>query len=166
MKKHLEQIKTKWIRLISFAFLFALTPVITEYWFLKATDVSYWVWYTETLVQEEVNFEDDTIEILSFAEIKRPVLIEWNDALFCKNGTGYKFVASNQNSRYFQKPITLPRIDLDGEKTETLIPWRFDTKGRLQPNEECYIESTITAKLRFGINKYQTIRSNTFTIND
>lgn len=92
--------------------------------------------------------------------------MEWTDVLYCNSGEGFEFVTSNETSRYYEKPENSPRIEIDVESgKETLVPWRFPLNGhQLQSGEECYLESTIKAVLRFDIKKPDTITSPTFTI--
>lgn len=157
--------KQKWTVILGFMLFFSMAPMALEYWYLKSTTTEYWFHYDAIQVNDEVVFDDQTIEVLSFAEIKRPVLIQWNDQLFCNHGSGYQFTASNESSNYYTKPIILPRVDVNVEtQVETLVPWRFDTKNTLREGDKCYITSTITAKLAYGIERQQVIKSNDFVV--
>lgn len=166
MKTIYTELKKKWAVILTFMLLFSMTPLVIEYWYLQSTSTEDWFEYSAIQVEEEVEFDDRTIEVLSFAEIKRPVLISWYDVLYCKHekGGGYQFTASNESSRYYVKPVILPRVDLAIPEEEILVPWRFDTKDTLEKGDKCYIQSTISANLGFNIKRQQEIKSNTFTV--
>lgn len=162
-----QKVKQKLTTIIFFILVFSFVPLALEYYFVTATTADYWFKYQAIEVRDVVDFEDHTIDVFSFANIHRPVLIEWNDVLYCsKDGQkGFAFIDSQGDSKYFTAPTVLPRFDVDPiTQEQTLIPWRFGVDKTLIAGDHCYIESTIAAKLRFDIERSQTIRSNTFVI--
>lgn len=161
-RKHIVR---KVIHILMFMSVFALAPQAIEYYFLQSMPASYWVEYSAIEVRDKVNFNDNHLDVLSFAVIKRPVLIEWSDVLFCDNGKGAAFTDSQSDSRYFTERTVLPRVDKDlftGQ--DRFVPWRFQIDSNIQAEEYCFIQSSIKAKLRFDIEKVVGIKSNTFVV--
>lgn len=166
MQTTLEQLKSKWVQILVFIVAFSAIPIIVEHYYLESTSAEHWFVYDSIQVKNEVSFTDDSIDVISFAEIKRPVRIEWLDTLYCDSGNGFEFVLSNESGKYYDTRAFLPRVDINPETGErTLIPWRFDVDDRLESGDECHLVSTITAVMPNGIeNKSQTVMSNNFTI--
>lgn len=156
-----KNILRKVVHILLFTSVFALVPQTIEYYYLKATSAGYWFEYSAIEVRETVNFSDNHLDVLSFAVIKRPVMIEWNDVLFCDQS----FTDSQNDRRYFTEKTVLPRVDKDlATGNDRLVPWRFTIEGNVRSGDVCYINSTITAKLRFGIEKVASIKSNEFVV--
>ena len=166
METTIKNFKNKWVQIIVFVIAFSATPIIIEHYYLESLPAEHWFVYDSIQVNNEVSFEDSTIDVISFAEIKRPVRIEWIDTLYCNKGGGFEFVLTNESGKFYEKPTILPRVDInpDTEK-RTLIPWRFDTDEQLEKGELCHIVSTISAIMPSGIeDKTQTVQSNDFII--
>lgn len=138
-----------------------------EWFVLQNSTQESWYEYEKVIVSEpSLDTSDGLLKFISFSEIKKPVLMDWTDVLYCDSGEGFEFVTSNNTGKFYEKPEISPRIEIDPETgQEKLVPWRFPLNGNvLQSGEECYLESTIKAVLRFDIKKPDTIISPTFTI--
>jgi len=167
MKKVYQHTKQRWLTITLFILLFSFIPLVLEYWFTKLSPVTNWFEYSAVYVAEEsVCCTDQVITVLSYAVIKRPVQMQWNDVLYCDGkDDGFRFVTSNQSSNYFQNPTILPRVFINPNTgAESNVPWQFNINTQLIAGQTCYIESIITAQLPFGIQKSQQIRSNNFVI--
>ena len=160
MKLLIEE-KDRVVRIMMFAIFFMALPLFLEWVFVKAMPVDYWVEYEELVVLPGVQADDSFIEVYSFAEVKRPVFVEWSDKLFCTDGQGLEFVVSNESSAQYTEAVSLPRSAIN-ETTEQVqdIPWRFRTKGALESGDECEIISTVTVN-----GKSKDVESNLFYIN-
>lgn len=170
MKEHtykaVNKIRKRWLPIAMFVVIFSLLPIGLEYYYIKNTTSDHWFEYSQLHVEDMgVNNTDRLILVLSYAVIKRPVELNWNDVLYCKGKGGYEFVSSNQSSNFYMQPAVLPRVYINPNTgTENKTPWRFLLKEELTTGEQCYLESTITARLPYGIEKTAQIRSNTFIV--
>ena len=165
MSKFLH-IRFRWIRLAMFVALFTLSPIALENIYQDVTPYSHWFEYEEIVVLGAVIASDTTIDVYSYAEIKRTADIEWLDILYCRDSrNGFEFVNSNNTGKKYNKAISLPRMGYDTEiQQEVPIPWRYSTQGVLVKGDECYIESTIEVLLPYSDGKTQVVQSNYFKI--
>lgn len=158
--KIILQEKDRVVRMLAFAIFFMVLPAFIQWTFNRIMPIEYWIEYTELVVLPGVQAEDEIIEVYSFAQIHRPVYVQWNDRLFCTDGQGLEFVVSNESDAQYTKAITLPRSTANERTGEVQdIPWRFHAKGALEKGDECKIISTIRVN-----GKSKNVESNLFYV--
>lgn len=164
--KAMKKIKDRWLPIGMFMVIFSLLPIGLEYYFIKFTSAEHWFEYQELFVDDlGVTAGDQVILVLSYAVVKRPVELQWNDVLYCKGSNGWEFAGSNQTSNYYAAPAILPRVYVNPTTgVESEVPWRFILPGSLETGQKCYLESTITANLPYGFERTAQIRSNEFVV--
>jgi len=160
--KHLLPGENKYVRVVLFAILFMIIPQWFEWVIPKIVPATFWVEYEQLVVVDNIVTTDGTIGVFSFAEIKRPAKVEWNDILYCNRGDGFEFVKSQQAEKIYTKRTRLPRTMVN-ETTGVVsdIAWRFDVSDvTLEVNEKCFIVSRVSVN---GKKPYE-VPSNIFTI--
>lgn len=153
-----------------FGVLFAFIPMAIEATVLSLSEAEDWFHYDKIVLSDQSRKEfaenpnTQVLKFYSFAEIKKPVRLVWDDVLYCNFGKGFEFITSNQTSNYYSEPTTSPRLGIDeatGE--EVYLPWHFPLNGNFLPSgTPCFIDSTATAELRFDIDRPNDITSEVF----
>lgn len=171
MKKTLQwisQIENRIVRILIFSIFFMLLPAWLEWAIPKFLPASHYVEYEGTTVLEAYEGAP-YFRVFSYAEIKRPVKLYWNDVLYCESTKGFEFVTSNSNEYQYMSKTSLPRIFLNPETgLVEEIGWRFfledEERDSVKKGNRCYIESTVTAFARGDYKAPFKVTSNVFII--
>ena len=98
-------------------------------------------------IEESLLFESDAV-------IRRPIMLEWNDVLFCDlyDGLGFRYFSSYHSKRHQVSP-----------RDRMKIMWVY---GGSAPKESasCFLHSTISGRLQFSEDKVQEIKGPLFEI--
>ena len=93
-----------------FVLFFALVPMAIEWFVLNNSAQEDRYEYEKVVVSApSLDTSDGLLKFISFSVIKKPVLMEWTDVLYCDSGQGFEFVTSNETSKYYEKPSISPR---------------------------------------------------------
>lgn len=114
-------------------------------------------WYTYTKIEPVPPLRaGQPITFRSYVIRKRPTSVSWNDILFCDigDGQGFRFWSSQNTANSYSEKI------MDGT---TGVPWNYGAAVPMNP-ATCYLRSTSTLHLSFGIEKQQTIESERFKV--
>ena len=116
-------------------------------------------WYFEYTSVEPFSvpalIADEYIEMQSTLLVERDGALQWNDVLRCFNQENNNF---NYVGEYNTRSATV--LETDGV---VLSRWRYRGEMPTEPSF-CRIDSTITRKLQFGIEKKQFIQSSVFRV--
>lgn len=118
--------------------------------FLSVMPTSHWIHYTGFAPNESEYSLGDPINFTSYAEVKVPVEVSWEDILYCDyhDGKGYQYASYYYSAKYYKEPVDLS----DG------FSWTFNGPAVARPSR-CYVHSTVCAHVGMGIKKCQTGRT-------
>ena len=127
-----------------------------QYSFFRVMPMSYWVEYQA--IQAPVTpleLEEPPVFVShAIGATEKAVNISWNDVLRCNfddNGDGFKYLSNYESSvtNYIAK------------EEVRATSWQYNSTVPHKP-AICYLDSTITIKLPFGIEKHQRIITDEF----
>ncbi len=150
MKEHIPYISSIIVVVGALVFLFHVA-------YLLLTPPSYWFTYHAIKPAQDVFQIGEPLKFLSFADFHKKTDVRWNDVLRCNfdmDQFGYLFFSeytSQADSWGPFKSATTPR------------PWAYNERIPQAPTT-CFVDSTITVKLPYGITKQQEIFSPEFRI--
>ena len=131
---------------------FAAIIILTEFLFVRFMPMAHWVNYTAI---EPIKSDLACGEKVYFAatrKINRPVFASWSDVIYC-----YKPDGSTVYEQGFQSAGHLAPSD------NLTSRWVYDEPMPCQ--KTCYLESTTTLHLAYGVMRSKTILSGPFIIN-
>lgn len=132
-----------------------IMPLI-EYTYYKFTPVEHYFHYASVESVRDVVYADDDLIMNSRANFRREAQVIWHDTLRCdlKKDEVFGFYSQQTTSAEVQKS-DVPYQDK---------PWIYN--GRVPENDACwcYVQSDITVKLPFNLEKTQTVFSDRFLI--
>lgn len=130
--------------------------VALQYTFYKIMPMSFWIEYQSIEVPAKVLSLGEPPVFVSHAtgSTERSADIEWNDVLRCnfdENGHGFKYLSNYESSVTAYKP----------EESVRATSWQYNSAVPDSP-AICYLDSTITLILPYGIEKHQNVITNRF----
>lgn len=139
------------------ALIFMVLPIGIQYWYNKAMPRDAVFTYYEVRPVFDEYLVDTKPRMYSDAEFKKAVPIKWVDILRCTVGEDRGTFAffSVYPSETGQVKIS-ERVSFEDSGG-----WKYQGETPREPRT-CYIESTITAELEYGIKKTQQLESPTF----
>lgn len=149
LKQHVRDNRARWVRGVVFALLFVIVPIVGEYWFMKVTPSTYWFEYIAIEPQKQVASTGEVIKFISTTEIKQQVDFEWHDVMRCADPDGYEYYYRDYKS---QAAEVEPRA-------QSSSTWQYPHGLPHKVGTCCWLESTITVPLHFGIEKQQQLLS-------
>lgn len=156
----------KWYRVIIFALLFMVVPLLLNYAAVHLSEREDFFEYQRTEVPAgTVDEGDSIIRVFSYAEIYKDVPLRFQDILRCRDAdsTTFEFTDSNETTA-IAKAGKLPKIEFNDRGEEVAVAWRFTVDANLKKGDVCRLDSKITAILGYGVEHTQEVTSNTFVI--
>ena len=142
-----------WVALSWFVMLFAIA-LIANYTYFSIMPFSHWIRYDSVDPAKNTFKVGEQLEFISTTLTQRRCNLEFNDILYCRNGlpNSFKFYADYNSSHDNCKP----------SKERKQTTWKYG-HAVAEPNT-CYLESNITLKLPWGINKTYSYKGKAFTV--
>lgn len=161
VKKNKLNDSSTWVRaLLAFVLISALIAIIPVTWqYAKETfqPAEKWFLYHYVNPVKSVFKIGEPLYFVSRRQVNRRVNFEWEDILFCN----LEYIDSWDKYVYFSAYTTSKR-NIEPHEVQNFT-WRY-TEEIPQTNAECYLRSTIIAKMKYGPDKIQTIMGNEFKI--
>ena len=127
---------------------------ILEYSYFRIVPVTHFFKYQSVASElEEIKIGDPLI-MVSTSQYNRSADINWNDILRCDLGEGSQYYSFYESSADNYKPKQGFKVIDEGN-------WRYGGKVPTVP-AKCFMSSTITASLQYGVEKQMSLESNTF----
>lgn len=154
--KPLEWVKFLLVAII-FSFILALVvPFLRDLAIENYTPRDYWFTYESVEPTRPAFGIDEKLTFYSAREIRKPILVNWKDKLFCDTngvgGVGMRVISIYASEAYLRPHV----IEKPGK------PWTYQDAIPAVP-ARCYLESTTIAKLKYTT-KVQTVKSGYFYI--
>lgn len=155
MKQFIREKRINLIHAVIGATIAMLLPIGLDYWVLKATPRASYFNY-ESIEPAKAQYDlGEKPRLFSFADINKELSMEWKDVLRCTgpDHEDYTFFSSYPS----ESDSVAPR-----ESEERKAGWIYQGAVPTHYEADCYVVSTITARLPYNINKRQTIESSPF----
>lgn len=150
-----------------FVFLFVFGAMGVEYLqevYINAQPASIWFEYHAVEVVQDTAIAGEHPFFISFAEIKRPVTLSWNDVLRCtKDGKDY-FYRSYDSSYTYLEAMNIPTLITDENGDVHSSSWQYGHVLPDTPGEFCRLITTARGELPGFKPKEQKIISEPFLI--
>lgn len=140
------------------AILFMVLPVFFQFWYNRLLPVDKVFEYTAIIPVQEVYEVGEFPRLISDAKFYRSVPFKWQDVLKC---TGEDHPDTFAFFSSYPSESGEVKVTEDNSK-EPSAGWLYQGAVPQDP-ARCYIDSTITAELEYGIKKRQNILSDPFS---